>query len=593
MSTTPMAPCPPDLVRSARATLDAHLRADGPVATDAALAGHRGWMRAVKAAVVVGLAGHASPGDETGATRWLSHLEALQLPGGLLAAGDNLASPPDSAFTITDVAATAAALRRPTAAAAAWITGAAGAEIGSRLEEVLRRAAPALVAGGVHTPNHRWELAGALAGAAPLLTPSAAAAAVRRAREWLDEGVDIDIDGLYSERSANYAAYVSGPALLLLAERLGRNTLREAVHANLHTVLDLTTPRGSTETVHSRRQDQQDARFPLGPFLTVFARFAQVCDRCRHATAWAMRLPGVDAVEALRHCLAGEDTAAGLGLASELATSPDAELAAVALGSGERTWHGARLWRRWGGGDWTLVYGGSDVPAAGRVASGLACNPTFVRLARGDLEVASVRLSRDFFGLGPFRPTNLVVQGDRVVLSETLAAGYYQPLPVDSRRADGDYTLEFEGRFASAMAFSQRPRDELRLETQVVVDVGPDGVDLEIRTTGPATGHALEIAFADDVQVEGAEPLGPSAHRLAATPAVVRGVGSALTVSALPGGDTSPAVYSPGEAYELLGGSDAVGGTRLYVTWSSPGTQRIALRIRRESGPTRVGAGTL
>ncbi|HUX69616.1 MAG TPA: hypothetical protein VMV41_03805, partial [Cellulomonadaceae bacterium] len=371
----------------------------------------------------------------------------------------------------------------------------------------------------------------------------------------------------------------------------GRTALSEAVHANLHTVLDLTTPRGATETVHSRRQDQQDTHFPLGPFLTLFGRFAPVCDRCRHAAAWALRLPGVDAVDALLHRLAGGDTAAGLGLASELATAPDAELAAAALGSGERTWGGARLWRRWSGADWTLVYGGSDVPTAGRVASGLACNPTFLRLARGDVEVASVRLSRDFFGLGPFRPTSLRAEGDRVVLTEELAASYYQPLPVDSRRADGDYALEFEGRFASAMAFAQRPRDELRLETQVVIDVGSDDVGIEVRTAGPATGHALEIAFADSVQIEGAAQVGPQAHRLAPSPAVVRDGSAALTVTALPSGDSSPAVYSPGEAYEFLGGTDAVGGQRLYLTWSSPGSLRVTLRFRREAGPQSAGDG--
>ncbi|WP_263732229.1 hypothetical protein [Cellulomonas sp. SG140] len=580
MATTSGAPCSPALVRAARAALDAHLLADGPVATDAALAGHRAWMRAVKAAVVVGLAGQAGAADEAAASRWLSRLEALQVADGLFAAGDNLASPPDSAFTVTDVAATAAALRRPPATASAWVAGAAGAALGARLEQILRRAVPALVVGGVHTPNHRWELSGALVGAAALLEGPAAAAAVDRAREWLTEGVDLDADGLYSERSANYAAYVSGPALLLLAERLGRPALSEAVHTNLHTVLDLTTPRGTTETVHSRRQDQHDARFPLGPFLTLFARFAPTCDRCRDAAAWALRLPGVDPVDAVLRCLTEGDVAAGLALADERGAATDAERAAGALGSGQRTWGAARLWRRWGGADWTLVYGGSDVPAAGRVASGLACNPTFLRLARGDVEVASVRLSRDFFGLGPFRATGLRAEGDRVVLSEELAASYYQPLPVDAHRPDGDYTLEFEGRFASAMAFSQRPRDELRLETRVVVEVRPDGVDLEVRTTGPATGHALEIAFADEVQLEGAEPVGPQLSRVAGGPVVVRAGGSALTVTALPGGDSSPAVYSPGEAYEFLGGTDAVGGRRLYVTWSSPGTQRVTLRAR-------------
>lgn len=584
MATTSPGPCPAELLRAARATLDAHLAADGPIEADAAIAGHRAWMRAVKAAVVLGLAGRARPRDEAAASRWLGELEALQMPSGLFAAGDNLASPPDSAFTITDVAATAVAVRRAPAGAAAWVANGRDA-IGARLEEVARRAVPALVAGGVHTPNHRWELAGALAGAAALLDGPAAAAALGRAREWLAEGVDVDSGAMFSERSANYTAHVSGPALLLLGDRLDLPELADVVHRALHTVLDLTTPRGFTATVHSRRQDQYDDDFPLGPFLSLFARFAIGCVRCRAAAAWALRLPGVDAVDAVARHLAGGETADGLALAAEPADGED--LAAAALGTGERLWTGPRLWRRWDADAWTLVYAGSDVPAAGRVASGLACNPTFLRLARGGAQVASVRLSRDFFGLGPFRATDLRAEPDRVVLTEELAASYYQPLPVAERRADGDYALEFEGRFASAMAFSRRPRDELRLRTDVAVDVHPDGVDLELRTDGPSTPHALEIAFAGEVGLDGAQPVGEQTYRMAGAPVVVRGPGPALSVTAWPAGDASAAVYSPGEAYEFLGGTDAVGGPRLYVTWTSPGVQRIEIRVVAEGDSAR------
>lgn len=591
MSSTSSAPCPAELLEAGRAALDAHLAADGPVDADAAIAGHRSWMRAVKAAVVMGLAGEARPGDEAAASRWLAELEALQLPSGLFAAGDNLASPPDSAFTITDVAATAAALRRAPSGAAAWVAG-PYSEIGGRLEALLRRAVPALAVGGVHTPNHRWELAGALAGAAALLGGLAAVAAEGRAREWLAEGVDLDAGAMFSERSANYTAYVSGPALLLLADRLDRPDLRDAVHRALHTVLDLTTPAGVTETVHSRRQDQHDDGFPLGPFLTLFARFAPGCPRCRAAASWSLRLPGVDAVDAVARCLAGGQAADGLALATADAEVGTDELAAVALGDGERLWASQRLWRRWSGADWTVVYAGSDVPVAGRVASGLACNPTFLRLARGGAEVASLRLSRDFFGLGPLRATALMADRDRVVLTEELAASYYQPLPVEARRDDGDYALEFEGRFASAMSFSLRPRSEVRLATEVVVDVRTDGVDLEVRTSGASTGHALELAFPGEVDLEGAEPVGDRAFRLAEGSSLVRGGGPTLVVTAAPPADASPAVYSPGEAYEFLGGTDAVGGTRLYVTWTSPGVQRISIRaaVDGDPGPGARGA---
>ena len=70
------------------------------------------------------------------------------------------------------------------------------------------------------------------------------------------------------------------------------------------------------------------------------------------------------------------------------------------------------------------------------------------------LAVGSVRLSREFFGLGPFRAQEMSVAGDRVLLHEEVSAAYYQPLPAASLRADGRYGLEHEGRFAAAMSAS-------------------------------------------------------------------------------------------------------------------------------------------
>lgn len=608
------------LAEAARAALDAHLASDGPVGTGGRQTGHRGWMRAVTAAVVVSLVGRDRPGEVEAASRWLRQLELLQAPSGLFSSGDNLASPPDSAFTITDAGLVLALLRR---------AGSTGHETGGmpddpvpdggshgalipRLEAMLAKALPALTTGGVHTPNHRWELAGALARTGTLLGGDAGRAALARARDWLGEGVDVDADGLYSERSANYAAHVTNPSLLLLADVLDRPDLRGVVHTNLHAILDLTTPAGLTETVLSRRQDQKLAGYGLGEFLALFARFAGGggadgradggeggCARCLAATAWSVRLPRVDAVGVLAHALFDGAIAAGLDLAvgpSGEEHDDDAGSAVPrALGAGERLFAGPRLWRQWDGADWTLAYAGSDVPAAGRVASGLACRPTFLRFARGGVEVASVRLSRDFFGLGPLRPTSLSVAArdaelgggavERVIeLREEVAASYYQPLTAADRRVGGDYALEFEGRFAASMAFSQRARETLTLRTRVRIAVGPSQVALEVTTDGPAARHALEIAFAGEVVLDGGASLGGSlgggAHRMLGGAVRVGGeVGPGLVIEASPGSDdTVPAEYAPGEAYEFLGGTDAVGGQRLYVTWSSPGTQRVSLR---------------
>jgi hypothetical protein len=526
-------------------------------AQDDRLPGHRGVMRAVKKAVVLAL--HPdSPraGDPTlvrTASERAAELEALQTADGLFAGGDNLASPPDSAFTINDAALTVRLLQ-----CASWPD-----DLGERLTDVLRAAAPALRAGGVHTPNHRWELAAALARCGVLLADPGL---LDRAREWLAEGIDIDADGLYSERSPNYASRVSNPSLTILAGLLDRPGLHDLVHRNLHAQLDLTSRDGTVETVHSRRQDQHDP-FPLGPFLGQLTRAAlrHSCARCAGGARRAADAPGVDAVDVLAEQLL--DPALADPLPAGTAPAP-----------GRRLFRDARLLRETGPRAELTVYGGSDVPAAGRIASGLACNPTFLRMHAGAVAVDSLRLSRDFFGLGPFRAAQMSVTGDRIVLRETVSAAYYQPLPRLDRRNDGGYDLEHEGRFAARMSFARRSRDPVTLTTTVEVLLRDDGADLTITTAGPGAAHALEIALSPGGDLTGAVPLGEGRFELVAGTATYTRGGAALQIGpGLGTGADRPPVYRPGEAYTVAGGTDALAGTRLYVTWRSPGT--VCVRI--------------
>jgi hypothetical protein len=211
------------------------------------------------------------------AERLVGHLRSLQGPSGLFTGGDNVDSPPDSAFSVNDLADAAAVLRRP---------GAAPGEgpLTAALDEVLAAVTPALLTGGVHTPNHRWELSAALA---RLHRVHPRPALVARIGQWLAEGVDLDADGLFSERSANYAAHVSNPSLLAVADVVDRPDLLDAVERNLDATLDLLLPDGTVETVHSRRQDQRGST-ALAAYLLPLRRLARA--RGRGDLAWAAGL---------------------------------------------------------------------------------------------------------------------------------------------------------------------------------------------------------------------------------------------------------------------------------------------------------------
>lgn len=541
-----------------------------PAEVVAGRTGHRGVMRLVKTAVVCFLNPHSRWAGRSESTApigpWLSRLTGLQDDRGLFSSGDNLESPPDSGFTVNDIGlvhdliSLSDCISEPRTEAGselAWVSTA--------LESLLRGARQPLVFGGIHTPNHRWEIASALVRIDRVLPD----AAVRdRIMTWLAEGIDIAADGLYSERSPNYAAHVSNPSLIVLAEHLGRPDLLDVVHRSLHAHIALTDDDGRVETVHSRRQDQKST-FDISPFLMQLRRFAlfKRCATCSRTAALSLDLLRHEAVTPLAELLIEP------GLGEPLPqTTPE-------VVDGASRFASADLVRIRRGRDVATVYGGSDVPATGRVSSGFACNPTFLRWRSGEAVLDSLRLSRTFFGLGPFRSQGLVVDGDILRLREQTSAAYYQPLPVDHRSAHGVYGLEHEGRFAAAMDFSARAHDRVSLNTEIDVTLGDEGVRINARFEGVACAYAFELAFRPGGVLTGVRPLAaPDTYEL------VEGLGTYRVGDDLitfgPGGGSGPdqpAVYDPGEAYRFLGGTDACGGIRVYATGRTPGTTVLEL----------------
>ncbi|MGI5190101.1 hypothetical protein ACQEVI_18315 [Promicromonospora sp. CA-289599] len=521
---------------------------------------YRATMRDIKLLVAAYLAdGGRYTGDAALVSRARTHAEALagmQAASGLFVGGDNVESPPDTAFALNDVCDTLELIRRAAAPALAPLDQLLGA--------IADAAAPAMVAGGVHTPNHRWELAAVLA----RLHRRRADPAVRaRAESWLAEGIDLQSDGLYSERSAVYAVFVSNPSLALIGDVFDRPDLHDAVVRNLEATLGLILPDGSVETVHSRRQDQRGELFPLAPYLVAYRRFA--IERARGDLAWAAERAAAQGIVEPQTVLT--EVLLDPRLAEPL---PDAEPPAATR---RAEWAASRLVVDANPARTVVLYGGSDYSSQRRIRSGLANNPTFLRMFAGEVVLDSMRLSRDFFGLGPFRAARIEHDGDAVVLVERLEGRYYQPLGEGDRRADGAYDLADEGRFSAAMSFADRQTETVVLRTRIAARPTEDGVELEITTEGPGLPWALELAFRAGGAFEGAAEVSDGAARLDSGTARYR-VGDS-TVEFGPGtGAAGPARYQPGEDYTYLGATDAVGGSRAYVVGSSPGVARVFVR---------------
>jgi hypothetical protein len=494
------------------------------------------------------------------ADRALAELRAQQGPDGLFLTGDNLDSPPDSAFTVNGLC---RLLRVLALHDEPELEG-----VGRTVADIVHGCRDALVRGGVHTPNHRWEISCALV---QLWHLFGWRVCLDRANEWLAEGVDLQPDGLFSERSPNYAVHVSGPCLLDMAPLLDRPDLADAVHTNLHATLALVDARDRVETIQSRRQDQH-GDFPLAAYGLLYRRVASATG-CPVCAAMAVRAEAAGA-------RADVDAVAQVLLDPALVTLPPGEPPGPPEGWQVLRTSKLAVWQR---DELRIVcHASDDLATAGRVASGISADPTFAKVGLGPLSLG-FRLSRTFFNLGPFRAPELDVDGETVSLREQVESYYYQPLPPEARRTDAAYDLEFEGRFAAQMAFSQRARDAVSLSTVVRLRPLAQGAELEIEASGVAASQLLELALTGDGTL--GEVTGEVEVRDSTT-AVARGDltlgGGRVSVEIQGDLDTrnpSPE-YNPGEAYTFLAGTGRVPGPRLLVPFRSPSTLRLVVTLR-------------
>src|SRR5260221_2295296 len=153
----------------------------------------------------------------------------------------NFNSPPDTAFILQGLSLTLMNARQY-----------GFPDLEQWLLPTIQRAGDGLAKGGMHTPNHRWVATSALSGLYKLYGE---AKYLKRAEQWLAEGIDIDSDGQYTERSSITYNAISNRALTFIAEWLDRPEYLAPVRRNLAAMLYLLHADGEVVTEISRRQD--------------------------------------------------------------------------------------------------------------------------------------------------------------------------------------------------------------------------------------------------------------------------------------------------------------------------------------------------
>ena len=171
----------------------------------------------------------------------LSHLR----PGGCVDLTNcNFASAPDTSFMLNEIICAWWLLEKDRSAGAESLRG--------PLRALIETCAEGVMNGGFHTPNHRWAISACLKHAAKIAGREDFS---RRADVYLGEGLDINEDGEFAERSAGNYNQVNDDQMIRLYLATGDRTFLEAARSNLLMMLNYIDPDGSVFTYNSTRQD--------------------------------------------------------------------------------------------------------------------------------------------------------------------------------------------------------------------------------------------------------------------------------------------------------------------------------------------------
>ena len=384
----------------------------------------------------------------------------------------NFRSPPDTAFVTENVAPAYEILRSD--------SGSDAAPILERLERFLRHVGDALATGGVHTPNHRWVVCAALAVLHDLFPDSRYPA---RIEQWLAEGIDLDPDGQYTERSTTIYSAVVNRAFLTLAHRMNRPDLRDPVRRNLDMTLYYLHPDGEVVTEGSRRQDRQ-LRGTLVRYYAAYREMAVREGNGRFASAVAQieAESPASVVRELPSFLTESILRRRLPAATPLPSNYRKHFKHSQLARIRRDALSATL---------------------------LAGTTTFFSLRRGSAALEAVRLSSAFFGKGQFQSEAIEEIDGRLRLKQSLRGPYFQPLTPEKIAELRSYAgMESNGLLRQDHRASRTQSNIQSLESTVDLVEHPGRLELHFRIEG--TDHvplAIELAFRRGGVLEGVEPV--------------------------------------------------------------------------------------
>ena len=368
----------------------------------------------------------------------------------------NFDSAPDTGFVVQAIAPVVFAARQQ----ATDDTGAAA--IADALGELIQTGAPGMVAGGFHTPNHRWVLVAALAQAQALYPELEVSATVDA---YLGEGIDINADGEYSERSTGVYNAVVNRALIRAAQVLARPDLLEPVRRNLDLSYHLLHADATAVTSISTRQDRDTRAVPTG-LADGYHALAHLDDNGFYAAVADLLVSHGSGLVCLPNYVLHPEWRA---MCIERTPLPERY---------SRVYPASGLWR--------VRQGAVSATAAAGLTAPFS-------VVCGQAELAAVKISSTYFATGQFIGEEFAEAGkgvrmqhkgrNRIYPEKDYVGGIYW-LPI-AEQVNADNWREVRGRRATY----ELPPLEVELHAEEVAG----GFDLHIRTSGGTDGVPFQI----------------------------------------------------------------------------------------------------
>ncbi len=345
-------------------------------------------------------------------------------------------------------------------------------EVPSLLKQYLHNAGKALSVGGVHTPNHRWVISGALA-YINSFSPDPAYPA--RVEQWLAEKVDMDPDGQYNERSTSVYTPTTNRSLIEIAKRMDHPDLFELVRKNLDMTFYYIHANGEIVTESSNRQDKYQVS-NMAVYYLAYNYMALHDKNSRYAGMVGYienTVPVADLLYMLPYFLEDASSMQDLPAPTPIPTTyhKDFKYSDMVRIRQDKT-------------DMSVITN----------------NTTFFTFFKGEAALEAVRISSSFFGKGQFQSQKLDQEGDTYILSSFIEGPYYQPLPKEKIPAEGEAW--------GKVSRTERTQSEVQtLKTKIYITENNGKAMIKISMDGPKNlPVTLELGFRSGGKLSNVDP---------------------------------------------------------------------------------------